>query len=241
MFDFLSSPTPHENDPSADDVTVRPAEASTSAILAAEPPAVASDEAEETLADSAPPAELASEETEAPNDPDEEQPPDPATPKKAPTVVPKAATGEEEVIDLPDFSHEPTEPGQYTLRIVFTFRPGDQNVILSTQSHDVLAIVGELEPTGARALLAPFIAAHEGRLGEIKAALSKPAAKAPARSTGARSHAARNTAPQETTATKAAARLAAAKKKSPTQKDKAAKTAQPTPPAALPQTNLFPD
>lgn len=49
------------------------------------------------------------------------------------------------MVDLPDFSHEPTEPGQYTLRIVFTFRPGDQTVLLSTQSHDVLAIVGELD------------------------------------------------------------------------------------------------
>ena len=224
MFDFLSSPERHESDPGADDA-VQPAEAPTSTIPAEETTAVTSDEVEETLADSASPAEPTSEEIEASNDIDEESP-DAPTKRKAPTVVPKAATGDEEVIDLPDFSHEPTEPGQYTLRIVFTFRPGNQNVLLSTKSHDVLAIVGELEPTGARALLAPFIAAHDARLSEIKQALTQSTAKAPARR-----HRTQKTPPAASTSTKASA----------AKKDKAAKVVKPASPAPLPQSNLFND
>ena len=226
MFDFLSSPEPHESVPSADDDAVQPGEASTPAIPAAETTAVASDEAEETLADSASPAEPTSEEAEASTDIDEIDQ-SKATPKQEkPVAVSKAATSEEEVIDLPDFSHEPTEPGQYTLCIVFTFRPGDQSVLLSTQSHDVLAIVGELEPTGARALLAPFIAAHEGRLGEIKQALTQPTAKAPARR-----HQTKKAPSAAPTATKTSA----------SKRDKATKVVNPASPAPLPQTNLFND
>ncbi len=128
-------------------------------------------------------------------------------------------------VDLPDFSHEPTEPGQYTLRIVFTVRPGDQSVLVATQSHDVLPIVGELEPTHARALLAPFIAAHEARLSEIKAALAKPTTKP-----SSRNAAAKKPATPATTAKPSGARKP--------------KTVQPPaakPPATLPQTNLFTD
>ncbi len=134
-------------------------------------------------------------------------------------------------VDLPDFSHEPTEPGQYTLRIVFTFRPGDQTVLLSTQSHDVLAIVGELDPEGARALLAPFIAAHDGRLSEIKQALTQSPAKAPARRATARSTAAKKGSPASSTSTKA----------SVARKDKPTKVVKPASPEPLPQTNLFND
>ena len=226
MFDFLSSPEPHESDPSTDDDAVQPAEVRTSVIPPADATAVASDEAEETLADSASPAEPTSEEAEASTDIDEIDQ-SKATPKQEkPVAVSKAATSEEEVVDLPDFSHEPTEPGQYTLHIVFTFRPGDQSVLMSTKSHDVLAIVGELEPTGARALLAPFIAAHEGRLGEIKQALTQPTAKAPARR-----HQTKKEPPAAPTATKTSA----------SKKDKATKVVKPASPAPLPQTNLFND
>ena len=226
MFDFLSAPEPEESDPNANDVAVQSAEASTSTIPAEETTPVASDEVEETLAASVPPAELTSEEAKASTDTDEADRPR-ATPEPEKAVAaPKTTTGDEEVIDLPDFSHEPTEPGQYTLRIVFTFRPGDQSVLLSTQSHDVLAIVGELEPTGARALLAPFIAAHEGRLGEIKQALTQPTAKAPARR-----HQTKKALPAAPIATKTSA----------SKKDKATKVVKPVSPAPLPQTNLFTD
>ena len=226
MFDFLPSPEPHESDPGADDDAVPPAEASTSTIPAEETTAVASDEAAETLADSASPAEPTSEEAEASTDTDEADRQETTPEQEKPVPAPKTSTGDEEVIDLPDFSHEPTEPGQYTLRIVFTFRPGDQSVLLSTQSHDVLAIVGELEPTGARALLAPFIAAHEGRLGEIKQALTQPTAKAPARR-----HQTKKAPPAAPTATKTSA----------SKKDKPTKVVKPVSPAPLPQTNLFND
>ena len=226
MFDFLSAPEPEESDPSANDVSVQSAEASTSTIPAEETTPVASDEVEETLADSVPPAELTSEEAKASTDTDEADRPR-ATPEPEKAVAaPKTTTGDEEVIDLPDFSHEPTEPGQYTLRIVFTFRPGDQSVLMSTQSHHVLAIVGELEPKGARALLAPFIAAHEGRLSEIKQALTQPAAKVPAQRTAARNNAAKKTPTASATSAK---------------KDKPTKVVKPVSPAPLPQTNLFND
>ncbi len=232
MFDFLPSTEPDESDPTADDQLAETVEASASTIPAAETPAVVSDVAEGTQTDTESPADLASDESEASADLDEADPPDVAPEKKAPTVVPKTATGEEEVIDLvdqvdlPDFSHEPTEPGQYTLRIVFTFRPGNQSVLLSTQSHDVLAIVGELDPEGARTLLAPFITAHDARLSEIRQALTKSPAKAPARS---------NAAKKASTASSTSTKTAAAKK------DKATKVIKPASPASLPQTNLFND
>ena len=232
MFDFLPSTEPDESDPTADDQLAETVEASASTIPAAETPAVVSDVAEGTPTDTESPADLASDESEASADLDEADPPDVAPEKKAPTAVSKTATGEEEVIDLvdqvdlPDFSHEPTEPGQYTLRIVFTFRPGNQSVLLSTQSHDVLAIVGELDPEGARALLAPFIAAHDARLSEIKQALTKSPAKAPARS---------NAAKKASTATSTSTKTSAARK------DKATKVVKPASPEPLPQTNLFND
>ena len=174
MFDFLPSPAPNETPTTADDHPEEPAGAT-----AAEPTAFVSDVAEEIHAETESPADLASDESEASAVLDETDPPDVAPEKKAPTAVSKATTGDEDLVDLPDFSHEPTEPGQYTLRIVFTFRPGDQSVLFSTKSHDVLAIVSEVEPTVARALLATFIAAHEARLGEIKEALAKPTTTAP--------------------------------------------------------------
>ena len=235
MFDFLPSTEPDESDPTADDQLAETVEASASTIPAAETPAVVSDVAEGTQTDTESPADLASDESEASADLDEADPPDVAPEKKAPTAVSKTATGEEEVIDLvdqvdlPDFSHEPTEPGQYTLRIVFTFRPGDQSVLLSTQSHDVLAIVGELDPEGARALLAPFIAAHDARLSEIKQALTQSPAKAPARS-----NAAKKTPPVSSTSSTST-------KTSAAKKDKPTKVVKPASPAPLPQSNLFND
>ena len=228
MFDFFKPPDPlvPESAPTSDvqeapsptpvttiGVTTDPADAQTLATTTSSPQAGAIDD--DASRDSGAPEPS----VEAP-----EAPPAAAEPKTS--VQDEAAGNRVDPVDLPDFSHEPTEPGQYTLRIVFTFRPGDPSVLVATQSHDVLPLVSELDPAGARALLAPFIAAHDARLSEIKQALTQPTAKAPAR---------------VTTATKATARLAAAKKKAPTQKDKAAKTAQPTSPAALPQTNLFPD
>ncbi len=231
MFDFLPSTEPDESDPIADDPPVEPTEASASTIPVAEPTAVVSDVTEGTQTDTESPADLASDESEASADLDEADPPDVAPEKKAPTAVSKTATGEEEVIDLPDFSHEPTEPGQYTLRIVFTFRPGHQTVLMSTKSHDVLAIVGELEPKGARALLGPFIAAHDARMSEIKQALTKSTAKVTARGTGARSNAAKKASPAPSTSTKA----------SVAKKDKATKVVKPASSAPLPQTNLFND
>ncbi len=236
MFDFLSAPESHESDPSADDIAVQPAEVRTSAIPAADATAVANDLTVEPLADSAALAEPTSEEPEASPDIAETDR-SKATPKREKAVaVSKTATSEEEVIDLPDFSHEPTEPGQYTLRIVFTFRPGDQSVLLSTKSHDVLAIVGELEPEGARALLAPFIAAHEGRLSEIKQALIQPAAKVQARGTAGRSTGAQRTAARSNAAKKTPTASATSAKK-----DKPTKVVKPVSPAPLPQTNLFND
>ncbi len=215
----LSDPLPDET------------EASASTIPAAEPTAVVSDVAEGTQTETESPAELASEESEASADLNEADPPDVAPEKKATTAVSKAATNDEDLIDLPDFSHEPTEPGQYTLRIVFTFRPGDQTVLLSTQSHDVLAIVGELDPEGARALLAPFIAAHDGRLSEIKQALTQSTAKVPARNTGARGTATKKGSPASSTSTKTTV----------AKKDKATRVVKPASPEPLPQTNLFND
>ncbi len=216
-------------------------EASASTIAATETPAAVSDLIKEPSADSAIPAEPTAEETEDSTATDEADPPDVAPEKKATTAVSKVATGEEEVVDLPDFSHEPTEPGQYTLRIVFTFRPGDQTVLLSTQSHDVLAIVGELDPEGARALLAPFIAAHDGRLSEIKQALTQSTAKAPARSNAARSTAGRSTGARGSAAKKASPASSASTKASAAKKDKATRVVRTASPEPLPQTNLFND
>ena len=224
MFDYLSSPEPHESVPSADDDAVQPGEASTPAIPAAETTAVASDEAEETLADSASPAEPTSEEAEASTDTEEADRQETTPEQGKPVPAPKTSTGDEEVIDLPDFSHEPTEPGQYTLRIVFTFRPGDPSVLVATQSHDVLPLVSELEPKRARALLAPFIAAHDTRLSEIKQALTQPTAKAPARR-----HQTKKAPSAAPTSTKTSA----------SKRDKATKVVKPASPAPLPQTNLF--
>ena len=240
MFDFLPSTEPDESDPIADDPPVEPTEASASTIPAAESTAVVSDVTEGTQTDTESPADLASDESEASADLDEADPPDVAPEKKAPTAVSKTATGEEEVIDLvdqvdlPDFSHEPTEPGQYTLRIVFTFRPGDQTVLMSTKSHDVLAIVGELEPKGARALLGPFIAAHDARMSEIKQALTQSPAKAPPQSTAVRSNAAKKAPPASSTSSTST-------KASVAKKDKPTKVVKPASPAPLPQTNLFND
>jgi len=231
MFDFLPSTEPDESDPSADEPTIEPTEASASTIPAAEPTAVVSDVTEGTQTETESPADLASEESETSTDTAEADRPDATPEKEKPVAASKTATGEESLVDLPDFSHEPTEPGQYTLRIVFTFRPGAQSVLLSTQSHDVLAIVGELDPEGARALLAPFIAAHDARLSEIKQALTQSTAKVTARGTGARSNAAKKASPAPSTSTKASA----------TKKDKATKVVKPASPAPLPQTNLFND
>ena len=216
-------------------------EASASTIAATETPAAVSDLIKKPSADSAIPAEPTAEETEDSTATDEADPPDVAPEKKATTAVSKAATGEEEVVDLPDFSHEPTEPGQYTLRIVFTFRPGDQTVLLSTQSHDVLAIVGELDPEGARALLAPFIAAHDARLSEIKQALTQSTAKAPARSNAARSTGARRATARSTAAKKGSPASSTSTKASVARKDKPTKVVKPASPAPLPQSNLFND
>ncbi|MBL8095315.1 MAG: hypothetical protein JNL73_14190 [Anaerolineales bacterium] len=206
-------------------------EASASTIAATETPSAVSELTEEPLADSASPADLASEESEASADTDEADRPDATPENEKPVAASKAATGEESLVDLPDFSHEPTEPGQYTLRIVFTFRPGNQSVLLSTQSHDVLAIVGELDPEGARALLAPFIAAHDARLSEIKQALTQSTAKVLARSTGARSNTAKKGSPASSTSTKTSA----------AKRDKPTRVVKPASPAPLPQTNLFND
>lgn len=225
MFDFLPSTELDESDPIADDPAVEPTETSASTSPTEATPAVVSDVAEETLADSAVNAHHTTDETEASADTAEADRPKATPEKEKPVVIAKAATGEEEVIDLPDFSHEPTEPGQYTLRIVFTFRPGDQSVVAATQSHDLLPLVSEVEPTVARALLATFIAAHEARLGEIKEALAKPTTKPSARSTAARKPATPTAAPKPSGV-----------KKPKTVQPPAAK---PTP--ALPQTNLFPD
>ncbi|MBL8096904.1 MAG: hypothetical protein JNL73_22190 [Anaerolineales bacterium] len=229
MFDFLPSAEPDESDPIADEPTVEPIEASASTIPAAEPTAVISDVTEGTQTETESPDDFASEESEASTDTVEADRPNATPEEEKPVAASKAATGEESLVDLPDFSHEPTEPGQYTLRIVFTFRPGDQSVLLSTQSHDVLAIVGELDPEGARALLAPFIAAHDARLSEIKQALTKSPAKAPVRS-----NAAKKTPPASSTSSTSTKTPAA-------KKDKPTKVVKPTSPAALPQTNLFND
>lgn len=226
MFDFLPSTEPDESDPTADDQLAETVEASASTIPAAEPTAVVSDVAEGTQTETESPADLASEESEASTDTDEADRPDATPEKEKPAAASKVATGEESLVDLPDFSHEPTEPGQYTLRIVFTFRPGDQSVLLSTQSHDVLAIVGELDPEGARALLAPFITAHDARLSEIRQALTKSPAKAPARS-----NAAKKASTASSTSTKASA----------ARKDKATRVVKSASPEPLPQTNLFND
>ena len=226
MFDFLPSTEPDESDPTAEDQLAETVEASASTIPAAETPAVVSDVTEGTQTETESPADLASEESEASTDTAEADRPDATPEEEKPVAASKAATGEESLVDLPDFSHEPTEPGQYTLRIVFTFRPGDQTVLMSTQSHDVLAIVGELEPKGARALLAPFIAAHDARLSDIKQALTKSPAKAPARSTAAK---------KASTATSTSIKASAARKDKPT------KVVKPASPAPLPQSNLFND
>ena len=236
MFDFLPSPAPNETPITADDHPEEPAGAP-----AAEPTAFVSDVAEEIHTETESPTDLASNESEASADLDDTDPPDVAPEKKAPTAVSKAATGDENLVDLPDFSHEPTEPGQYTLRIVFTFRPGDPSVLLSTQSHDVLAIVGELEPQGARALLAPFIAAHDARLSEIKQALTQPAAKVPPRSTGERSTGERSTGVRGSAARSSAAKKPSSAASTSAKKDKPTKVVKPASPAPLPQTNLFND
>ena len=232
MFDFLPSTEPDESDPIADEPTVEPTEASASTIPAAEPTAVVSDVTEGTQTETESPADLASEESEASTDTAEADRPDATPEEEKPVAASKAATGEESLVDLPDFSHEPTEPGQYTLRIVFTLRPGDQSVLMSTTSHDVLAIVGELDPEGARALLAPFIAAHDARLSEIKQALTKSPAKAPARS-----NAAKKTPPASSTSSTSSTST----KTSAAKKDKPTKVVKPASPAPLPQTNLFND
>lgn len=158
-----------------------------------------------------------------------EPPPAAAEPKTS--VQDEAAADRVDPVDLPDFSHEPTEPGQYTLRVVFTFRPGDQTVLVATQSHDVLPLVSELDPAGARALLAPFIAAHDARLSEIKQALTQPAAKDSVRRATARSTATQKPSSTSATATKASA----------AKKDKPTKVVKPATPTPLPQTNLFND
>ena len=234
MFDFLPSTEPDESDPIADDPPVEPTEASASTIPAAESTAVVSDVTEGTQTETESPADLASEESEASTDTAEADRPDATPEEEKPVAASKAATGEESLVDLPDFSHEPTEPGQYTLRIVFTFRPGDQTVLMSTQSHDVLAIVGELEPKGARALLGPFIAAHDARMSEIKQALTQSPAKAPPQSTAVRSNAAKKAPPASSTSSTST-------KASVAKKDKPTKVVKPASPAPLPQTNLFND
>ena len=241
MFDFLPSTEPDETEPIADAPTVEPTEASASTIPAAESTAVVSDVTEGTQTETESPADLASEESEASTDTAEADRPDATPEEEKPVAASKAATGEESLVDLPDFSHEPTEPGQYTLRIVFTFRPGDQTVLMSTQSHDVLAIVGELEPKGARALLAPFIAAHDARLSEIKQALTQSPAKAPARSNAARSTAGRSTGARGSAAKKASTAPSTSTKTTAAKKEKATRVVKPASPAPLPQTNLFND
>ncbi len=69
-------------------------------------------------------------------------------------------------------------------------------------------------------------AAHEGRLSEIKQALTQPAAKVPAQRTAARNNAAKKTPTASATSAK---------------KDKPTKVVKPVSPAPLPQTNLFND
>jgi hypothetical protein len=241
-FDDLFFDTPAAAPPTPDDARSEPSGA---------PPAVETRTPEEGSPDAGDAASAASD-----PDPSDVTVAEPGTPSRPPITAAEASTAPPEpkttkparrhgsagpddaAPELPDFSGEPTLPGEYTLRIVFTRMPGGDEVLVATQSHDLLPQHVQVVPLAqVAALLDPWIARHDALLPDIRTSLAKPNTKAH-KVASAQTLAADNS----KGAKKAAPTKPTAPSPAPSKATKKVDTTQgQAPKEALPQSSLFPD